>query len=48
MFYDSLGEERNDVLCEKEGGKRGALPLRIFCKIHHFEMMQKKPSPFSD
>lgn len=48
FFYDNLGEERNDVLCEKEGCKRGALPLRIFCKMHHFEMMHKRPCPFSD
>jgi hypothetical protein len=48
MFYDELGEERRDVQCEKHGCTRGALPLRIFCKIHHFEMMKEKPCPFSD
>src|SRR5262249_43689347 len=47
-FYNSLGEERHDVRCKKEGCSRGALPLRIFCKVHHFEMMNKTPCLFSD
>ena len=47
-YYDSLGDERHDVQCAKDDCSRGALPLRIFCKVHHFEMMKSRPCPFGE
>lgn len=47
-IYDEYGEERQDQKCKNQLCSRGALPLRIFCRIHHYEMMQKKPCPFTN
>lgn len=47
-FYDSLGTERGDAQCRKHGCKRGAVSLSVFCRVHHFESVCKRPSPFND
>jgi len=47
-FYDSLGLERKDIQCKSEVCQRGAIKGSVFCKVHHFEMIQKKPCPFTD
>lgn len=47
-FFDELGEERRDVPCRSEGCARGAVPLSVFCRVHHFEMIKKRPCPFRD
>ena len=47
-FYDSLGEERLDKACKKEGCERGAISGSAFCKVHHFEMIRQRTCPFSD
>lgn len=47
-FYEALGEERADVRCREQGCARGAISLSVLCRVHHFEMVQKKPCPFAD
>jgi len=47
-FYNALGPERSDQSCGKEGCRRGAIDLSIYCRVHHFEMIKGKPCPFSD
>jgi hypothetical protein len=47
-FYDCLGNERKEVQCRNNVCERGAIEGSVYCKIHHFEMMQKKPCPFTD
>jgi len=47
-FYDALGEERKELKCKNEDCNRGAINGSVFCKIHHFEMLNKKPCPFTD
>ncbi len=47
-FYDCLGVEREEVHCKNATCHRGAVKGSVFCKIHHFEMIQKKPCPFED
>ncbi|MCG8519199.1 MAG: hypothetical protein MI794_14515 [Pseudomonadales bacterium] len=47
-FYDSLGPEREEVHCRSDQCQRGAIEGSVFCKVHHFEMMQKKACPFKD
>ena len=46
-FYDSLGPEREGTECRREGCSRGAVQFSVFCKIHHFESVERKPCPFS-
>ena len=47
-FYESLGNERPNERCKKADCSRGAIERGVFCKIHHFEMIKKKPCPFTD
>jgi hypothetical protein len=47
-FYESLGSERPGVRCRDQGCSRGAVALSAFCRVHHFEMIRKKPCPFAD
>jgi len=47
-FYNALGPERSDKSCGKEGCRRGAVDQSIYCRVHHFEMIKRKPCPFSD
>ena len=45
-FYDVLGEESTTKKCETEGCGRGRIDVSVFCKVHHFEMIKKRPCPF--
>jgi hypothetical protein len=47
-FYDLLGPERTNVACKKPGCNRGAISLSIYCRPHHFEMIQHIQCPFDD
>lgn len=47
-FYDQLGEERVDKPCKTEGCSRGSVQYSVFCRIHHFESIKKKPCPFTN
>lgn len=47
-FYSSLGTERPDVACRREGCARGAVTFSVLCRPHHFESIMKRPSPFDD
>ena len=47
-FYDSLGGERADARCRHDGCDRGTIEFSVFCRVHHFEQVRKKPCPFLD
>ena len=47
QFYNKLSAENPDKKCEKEDCERGTVKFSVLCKIHHFEMVQKKPCPFT-
>ena len=48
LFYDKLGEERPGTQCKAEGCTRGKIKLSLYCRVHHFESVKKKPCPFDD
>jgi hypothetical protein len=45
-FYESLGEESSARRCKRDGCRRGTIPMSVFCKSHHFEMVKGHPCPF--
>jgi len=45
-FYDSLGNEQPNTKCRHEGCSRGTTKFSVFCRIHQFEQVKKKPCPF--
>jgi len=45
-YYDSLGAERTDTKCRHEGCARGTTKFSVFCRVHQFEQVKKKPCPF--
>jgi hypothetical protein len=45
-FFEGLGVERPEVACKAEGCAKGAVQYSVFCRVHHFEMIQKEPCPF--
>jgi hypothetical protein len=45
-FYDSLGVENTDNKCRHDGCSRGMVKFSVFCRIHHFEQIKKRPCPF--
>ena len=47
-FCDLLGDERYDVKCKRDGCDRGAVPMSVLCRRHHFENVKRKPYPFQD
>ena len=47
-FYNLLGDEQKDIKCNSAGCNKGAVKGSVFCKVHHFEMIHKRPCPFSD
>jgi hypothetical protein len=47
-FYDVLGDERPEVPCRTDGCTRGAIKFSVLCRVHHFESVKKRPSPFQD
>jgi hypothetical protein len=48
QFYESLGQEREDVACRSAGCQRGAVALSVFCRPHHFESVLHRPCVFDD
>jgi len=48
QFYQSLGHERASTPCRAQNCSRGAIQYSVFCRVHHFENIQKKPCPFND
>lgn len=42
-FYNSLGPELANTKCRREGCTRGTIRLSVFCQIHHFEAVKKRP-----
>ncbi len=47
QFYDALSDENLNVPCKTDGCSRGSLKFSVFCKVHQFEMVRKRPCPFS-
>jgi hypothetical protein len=47
-FYDSLGPEREGIVCRSVGCRRGAISLSVFCRPHHFESIERRRCPFDD
>ncbi len=47
-FYDCLGDELPERPCKRPGCSRGAVPLSVMCRVHHFEMIKERPCPFND
>jgi hypothetical protein len=47
-FYDSLGAERAELPCRRDGCARGAVSFSVLCRPNHFESIKKRPSPFDD
>lgn len=47
-FYDKLGDENPEKKCRCEDCNRGAVQFSVFCRVHHFENIKKKPCPYSD
>jgi hypothetical protein len=45
-FYDQLEPERPGTSCRHDGCGRGAMPLSVFCRAHHYEDVFKTPCPF--
>jgi hypothetical protein len=46
-FYDSLGQERDQPRCAAPRCGRGAVQATLFCRVHQFENVKRKPCPFS-
>jgi hypothetical protein len=46
-FYDSLGDESTKERCKHQGCNRGKVNLSLYCRIHHFEMVEIRPCPFT-
>jgi hypothetical protein len=47
-FYDRLGAEDASRPCRSEGCTRGSVQFSVLCRSHHFERIQRRPSPFAD
>jgi hypothetical protein len=46
QFYDGLGAERSSIRCRHIECGRGAIEQSVFCRIHHFENVLRRPCPF--
>lgn len=46
-FYDGLGSVNEERKCRKEACSRGIVKFSAFCRVHHFESVKKKSSPFA-
>jgi hypothetical protein len=48
-FWTKLKDEpeRPDKPCRRPGCTKGAIPLSVFCREHHFESIRKRPYPKS-
>jgi hypothetical protein len=47
-FYGRLGPERATVPCRHAGCQKGAISNSVFCRVHHFENICRRPCPFND
>jgi hypothetical protein len=47
-FYDTLGAERPHTTCRQGGCAKGTIEHSVMCRVHHFEMIKKRPCPFTD
>lgn len=47
-FWNLLGPERTTEHCHEPGCTRGAISQSLFCRAHHFEVVMKRPCPFTD
>ena len=47
-FYDRLGPERATGPCRHMGCQKGAISNSVFCRVHHFENIRRRPCPFHD
>ena len=47
-FYNQLGPERATVPCRHVGCQKGAISNSVFCRVHHFENVLRRPCPFND
>lgn len=47
-FYDSLGPEDPSRSCKREGCGKGSVQHSVLCRLHHFEMIQRRACPFED
>lgn len=47
-FYEGLGDEIRANPCRNQDCERGAVQYSVFCRVHHFESIRKRPCPFSD
>jgi hypothetical protein len=45
-FYAALGPEQPGTQCRHEGCGRGTTRFSVFCRVHQFEQVKKKPCPF--
>ena len=45
-FYDDLGAEDLARPCRVADCPRGAVRLSVFCRVHHFENVCRRPCPF--
>jgi len=45
-YYDILGPENIDIKCRHKGCGRGTTKFSVFCRVHQFEQVKKKPCPF--
>jgi hypothetical protein len=45
-FYDGLGAERAEVACRTAGCGRGCVRMSVFCRVHHFESVNRRACPF--
>jgi hypothetical protein len=47
-FYEKLGPEDPSRPCRRDGCDRGAIPLSVMCRRHHFEMVKRRDCPFNE
>jgi hypothetical protein len=45
-FFDALGPERAGTACKIVTCARGRISQSVFCRVHHFESVKRKPCPF--
>ncbi|MBM7074677.1 hypothetical protein JQC92_22145 [Shewanella sp. 202IG2-18] len=47
-FYNLLGQESSTIECVRKECLRGKISGSVFCRVHHFEMVQNKACPFTN
>ena len=48
QFYQSLGAEFGPEMCRHENCSRKRIDLSVMCRLHHFEMVEKRPYLYED